>query len=309
METKTKVVTTLAVLSAGFLFAVSESPKTAKAANVDYTYSLGAGEGSSQPTANKTIIAHETGVPNASAQNNAAFEKRTWDSNGAYVAYIVGNANDGTPGHIYQVGQPGYIQWGAGTWANANSPVQIELAETDNYEDFKVNYATYINLIRESANAYGIPLTVDDGNYWGVKSHNWISNNIWGDHTDPYGYLSKMGISPAQFARDVQNGVSANQPTPKPQPSPKPSQPDRQTRGRMTVEDGWFKNGDEQIAVHSNSKVGAPITGYLPAGTSIHYYGYVVDDGYTWIGYTGYNGKRLYCPVRVTGQEAWGTFK
>ncbi|WP_420843010.1 SH3 domain-containing protein [Fructilactobacillus hinvesii] len=76
----------------------------------------------------------------------------------------------------------------------------------------------------------------------------------------------------------------------------------------MTVEDGWFKNGDEQIAVHSNSKVEAPVTGYMPAGMSIHYYVYVVDDVYTWIVYTGYNGQRLYCTVRVTGQAAGGTF-
>ncbi|USS87449.1 N-acetylmuramoyl-L-alanine amidase [Fructilactobacillus hinvesii] len=307
METKTKVVSTLAVLSAGFLFALV--PANTKAATVDYTYSLGTGEGSSQPTTNKTIIAHETGTPNASAQNNAAFEKRTWYSNGAYVAYIVGNANDGTPGHIYQVGQPGYVQWGAGTWANANSPVQIELAETDNYEDFKVNYATYINLIRDSANAYGIPLTVDDGNYWGVKSHNWISNNIWGDHTDPYGYLSKMGITPAQFAHDVENGVSDSTPS-QPVPAPKPSQPSRPSQPRAqsyTSEDGTFVNGDTPINVHSAPNVESSVTGQLPAWYSLVYYGYVVNDGYVWIVYTSYNGTR-YCPVRPVGQAAWGTF-
>ncbi|OJG43649.1 hypothetical protein RV04_GL000645 [Enterococcus hermanniensis] len=31
---------------------------------------------------------------------------------------------------MYQVGEPGYVQYGAGSYANANSPVQIELQAT-----------------------------------------------------------------------------------------------------------------------------------------------------------------------------------
>ncbi|KRN13483.1 N-acetylmuramidase [Fructilactobacillus fructivorans] len=300
----------VAALSAAFLFGANV-PQT-HAANINYQYQLTGNEGSPYRANNKIIVAHETGGE-ASAQNNAAFEKRTWNSNGAYVQYIVGNNNAGQPGNIYQIGQPGYQSWGAGSWANANSPVQIELARTYNAQDFKVNYATYINLLRESAQKYGIPLDTDSAGYVGVKSHNWISQNIWGDHSDPYGYLSQMGVTPSQFAHDIKYGVgNVNTPTyaPAPQRQSKPvQQPQRTTNNGFHSENATFVNGNQPINVHYGPSANATKSGTLPAYASIRYYGYVVQNGYVWVVYTGFNGKTLYCPVRPVGQAAWGTFR
>ncbi|MEE6728368.1 peptidoglycan recognition family protein [Pediococcus pentosaceus] len=189
------------------------------AATVNNDYALSASEGSSLRTSNNVIIAHATGTY-APAVNNAIFEKRTWYSNGAYVQYIVGDG-----GKIYRVGAEGYQAWGAGSWANANAPVQIELAQTYSSSEFKQDYITYVNLLRSSAIKYGIPTDVDSSAWRGVKSHLWITNNVWGDHTDPYGYLASHGITKAQFAHHVKYGFSSsgNNVNPTPTPTPKPT--------------------------------------------------------------------------------------
>ncbi|RBS34608.1 hypothetical protein EB14_00622, partial [Enterococcus faecium] len=74
--------------------------------------------------------------------------------------------------------------------------MQIELQHTYDKETFEKNYKVYVELARDSAMKYGIPLTLDTPyNQPGIKSHLWVTQNIWGDHTDPYGYLSEMGVS------------------------------------------------------------------------------------------------------------------
>lgn len=220
MKLKNKLITGLIASASVFLFAVNAG-KIAKAATVNNDYALSSSEGSSLKTSNNVIIAHATGTY-APAVNNAIFEKRTWYSNSAYVQYIVGDG-----GKIYRVGAEGYQAWGAGSWANANAPVQIELAQTYSSSEFKQDYITYVNLLRSSAIKYGIPTDVDSSAWRGVKSHLWITNNVWGDHTDPYGYLASHGITKAQFAHDVKYGFSSsgNNVNPTPTPTPKPNKP------------------------------------------------------------------------------------
>ena len=183
------------------------------AATVNNDYALSASEGSPLRTNNNVIIAHATAVY-APAKNVATYEKREWYNAGAYVQYIVGDG-----GKIYRVGSEGYQAWGAGSWANANAPVQVELAQTYNQAEFRKDYVAYVNLLRSSAIKYGIPTDVDSSARRGVKSHLWITNNVWGNHTDPYGYLASHGITKAQFAHDVKYGFSLSRssvsPTPK----------------------------------------------------------------------------------------------
>ncbi len=207
-------------IAAAFLFAVNAG-QNAKASTINNDYALSSSEGSSLKTSNNVVIAHATAVY-APAKNVAIFEKRTWYSNGAYVQYIVGDG-----GKIYRIGAEGYQAWGAGSWANANAPVQIELAQTYSGTEFKQDYVAYVNLLRSSAIKYGIPTDVDSSAWQGVKSHLWITNNVWGDHTDPYGYLASHGITKAQFAHDVKYGFSSsgNNVNPTPTPTPKPSNP------------------------------------------------------------------------------------
>lgn len=198
---------------AAALFVGATFASKVSAATVNNDYALSSNQGSSLRTSNNVIIAHATAVY-APAKNVATYEKRTWYSNNAYVQYIVGDS-----GKIYRVGAEGYQAWGAGSWANANAPVQVELAQTYSQAEFRKDYVTYVNLLRSSAIKYGIPTTVDSSAWRGVKSHLWITNNVWGNHTDPYGYLASHGITKAQFAHDVKYGFSLSRssvsPTPK----------------------------------------------------------------------------------------------
>ncbi|MHC5552260.1 peptidoglycan recognition protein family protein [Carnobacterium maltaromaticum] len=181
---------------------------TAKAYTIDTTYQLTLNEGDSRRAVNKFIILHEVGTE-SSAVNNAIYMKRAWSTNGAYTQFIVGDG-----GKVYKVGEDGYVSWGAGSYVNANAPVQIELARTFSAEQFKQDYAAYVNLARDYAIKYGIPLTLDDGNMYtnGIKSHLWVTQNVWGDHTDPYGYLARFGVSKEKLAADLRTGINAEMP-------------------------------------------------------------------------------------------------
>lgn len=170
--------------------------------NVDNTFALGTYEGSSVRTANKFIVLHET--TNIGAKANATFFKNNWNTSKTYVQYVIGDG-----GKIYQVGADGYQAWGAGSYANANSPVQIELARTTDKVTFKKDYATFVNFARAKAQEFGIPTTLD-GSGNGIKTHYWVSQNIWGSHTDPVqSYLEPFwGITQEQLAKDIANGVN-----------------------------------------------------------------------------------------------------
>lgn len=165
-------------------------------------YVLGANEGSSQRTTGKMIVFHSTANIGASAANNAAFEKRTWNSNGAYVHFIAGD------GVVYQVGEPGYVAWGAGQTANAIAPVQIEMEESaDNAKQLRI-YNTVIALIRDMAAKYGVALTFEANSYTGVQTHRHIAKmNGETDHSDPWAPLARIGKSQAQVAADIKNGA------------------------------------------------------------------------------------------------------
>lgn len=181
-----------------------DKKSTSKDYTIDYTHQLSDDEGSDQQTKNNVIIAHATGVY-APAENVAIFEKREWDSSESYVQYIVGDG-----GKVYAVGQEGYVAWSAGEWANENAPVQVELAQTYSDSQFKKDYQTYVNLLRDSAKKWNIPTSLDSSEYRGIKSHVWITNHVWGNHVDPYGYLSTHGISQTQFAHDLQYGFGSS---------------------------------------------------------------------------------------------------
>lgn len=198
-----KKIALLSLLMALFLL-----PTQSFAYTVNHEFNLGPGEGSSQLAQNRYIIVHDTANPNASGRNEATYMKRNWRN--AYTSHIVGD------GIVYQVGEPGYVSYGALN-ANPYAPAQIELQATPDKVLFAKNYAVYIGLIRDLCNQFGIPKTLD--NIYGTngaKSHLWVTNNFGGDHTDPYGYLASMGISKAQFANDIANGLNGqpNKPTP-----------------------------------------------------------------------------------------------
>ena len=171
--------------------------------SIDYRYALPAGEGSDETAANNYLILHEVGTESGAA-TNARYFYDTVDTNEAYVTFVVGDG-----GKVYQVGRPGQVSWGAGRVANHNAPVQIELGRTYNSGQFWQDYVTYVRVARDMAGKYGIPLTLDAGGAGtrGIKSHYWVTKNIWGDHVDPYGYLSRFGVTQAKLAHDLLYGV------------------------------------------------------------------------------------------------------
>jgi N-acetylmuramoyl-L-alanine amidase CwlA len=181
---------------------------------INKDFALGANEGSSQVANRLYIILHDVGAESG-ARANAAYFKNNIAAEVAYTAFVVGDG-----GKVYQVGEPGYVQWGAGTVANANSPIQIELGHTSDPETFKKDYAVYVELARDMATKYGIPTSLDAGGVGtpGIKSHLWVTQHIWGDHTDPYGYLARWGVTKEKLAADLKNGTGsapASTPAPK----------------------------------------------------------------------------------------------
>ncbi|EOA09447.1 peptidoglycan recognition family protein [Pediococcus acidilactici] len=274
----------VAAIVAAFSFAVVGG-QNAKASTIDNSYALNSSQGSSLRTNNNVVIAHATAVY-APARNVAAYEKREWYNAGAYVQYIVGDG-----GKIYRVGAEGYQAWGAGSWANANAPVQVELAQTYNQAEFRKDYVAYVNLLHSSAVKYGIPTDVDSSAWRGVKSHLWVTNNVWGDHTDPYGYLASHGITKAQFAHDVQYGFSSsgNDVSPAPKPTPKPVKPANKKQVDITYAlhqrgGSWYPDV-KNFGSGTNGYAGAPYLAndllYIKVNRgSIKYRVHTIEDGW-----------------------------
>lgn len=307
--TKLKALTGAVATAAVLLFG---AVAPASAYTVDNTYAFGAGEGSSQIANNKYIVLHDVGTESG-ARANANYFKNNWNTAYTYAQYAVGDG-----GQVFKVGEPGYVAWGAGDYANANSPVQIELGHTSNYEQFKQDYAAYVALAHDSAVKFNIPLRFNNATS-GIITHRFVTDNWWGDHTDPVGYLAGWGVSQATLGHDVVTGVSSldggNNVVSNPS-KPSTSTPATDSNsGKMangfTAESGTFVNGDTPIQVRYLAGTDASRAGMLPAGAAINYDSYVNFDGFVWVHYTGYNGRDLYLPTHPSGtaNNVWGIFK
>lgn len=264
MKIKKIFVAVAAVIAIGFtgLFA-RDKAEAASLYTVNNEFNLPAGAGDSRRAQPLYIILHETANPRATGRNEATYMRNNWQN--AYTTDIIGDG-----GIDYRVGQWGYVSWGAGS-ANPYAPVQIELQHTNDPALFKKNYNAYVELARAAAKAYGIPLTLDEGGAGtpGIKSHLWVTQNIWGDHTDPYGYLAKMGVSKQKLANDLKYGVAGDSqdpvaptpnPNPKPNPNPTPTSPYNIA--------AWNKSqvADTTVNIRAAQNTKAKIIGQLKAG-------------------------------------------
>ena len=161
--------------------------------------------------ATKIVVAHESGNPNNTGKdaldNEISFMKRNWRN--AFVSHWVGGG-----GRIVQLAPTGRMQYGAGYYANQISYAHVELARTDDPEQFKKDYAAYVWLLRHLAQEAGIPITLDSSSDRGIKTHKWVTNNLGGTtHVDPYGYLAKFGVSAEQFKKDIEGGEAPEKPS------------------------------------------------------------------------------------------------
>jgi len=208
---------------------------------INKEFVLGNNQGDSRVAQNMYIILHETANPKSTGRNEATYMHNSYQN--AYTQFIVGD------GLVYQVGEPGYVAWGALS-GNPYSPAQIELQHTSDPALFKKNYAIYIELARDMANKYGIPLSLDAGGAGtkGIKTHNWITQNYDGDHVDPYGYLAQMGVSKDKLASDLASGSTGTgggtvvTPPTKPTTPSKPAPSVNVTYSLRNLNGGW--NGD-----------------------------------------------------------------
>lgn len=270
---------------------VNENGETVK---INQDYHLGKNQGDAALAENNILICHSTADPNATAKQVANYEKNTVDNNGAYVHFIV---DDST---VCQVGDLKYVAWGAGYTANHQSPCQIELCEFPNDINRAMQaYRNYVALIRKFATILNIPITLDDSSSRGIKTHSWTSQR-WRetDHTDPYTYFSQIGITKAQFKRDIEQSTGTDVPV----------NPDWNGAGAdpsgiignnqylktdknnipqgFTVHSGTFTNGSVAVNNHEWAPTTAnKSTGALPAYASQKYDSYAKIGKYTWIHY------------------------
>lgn len=152
----------------------------------------------------KYVIAHESGNPNNCGPDALEREIAYMNNNKskAFTSHWVGEG-----GRIVQIAPVNRVQYGCGPKGNPYSYAQVELARTNDKEQFKKDYPAYIWLLRELAKEAGIPVVLD-GSGNGIKSHKWVTNNLGGTtHVDPFAYLASMGISEAQFKLDIKNGI------------------------------------------------------------------------------------------------------
>lgn len=171
-------------------------------------------------TSNEFVIVHESGNPSNtgadSLEREVSYMSRNWTN--AFVTHWVGGG-----GKVIQIAPTGRASWGAGGMANYRSYAQVELSRTKSRATFDKDYPVYVTLLRNLAKEAGIPVKLDAAGK-GIKSHEWVSVNLGGtDHRDPFAYLASWGISKAQFAKDIANGISVDPVKPdKPVTTPKP---------------------------------------------------------------------------------------
>ena len=149
-------------------------------------------------TTGKLIVAHATDTINASAEAEATYFKNNYKKSKTFVHFFVDDTS------VYQSGTPGYKAWGCGN-ANSKAPVQVELCQfTDKARSLKA-YKNFVSFLVTMAKKYGAELTLDSANKTsGIKSHDWCRKNYGGTtHVDPYDWLESLGISKAQFAKDL----------------------------------------------------------------------------------------------------------
>ena len=153
----------------------------------------------------RQVHAHSTGNPNSTAQNEADYHDRRPVESG-FFQYVVG---DGVAIQTAPLNMGAYDVGGG--W-NAETFASVELIESHRtFEEFYADYQIYVNHLRNLADQGGIPKTLDSPALEGIKTHEYCTYNQpnnGSDHTDPYPYLAKWGISRAQFKNDVEQGFT-----------------------------------------------------------------------------------------------------
>lgn len=275
-------------------------PTAVEAYTLNNEFNLESWQGSPNTAKNLFIIIHETANPRSTGRDEAGNMKNNYNGWNPYTTDVVGDG-----GIVYRVGQWGKVSWGAGN-ANRLAPVQIELQHTYDPTLFRKNYIAYVDLIRDAAKTFNIPLTLDEGGAYtpGVKSHAWVANRFQGDHTDPYGYLAEMGISKEQLAHDIKFGVDGSTPDVTP---PAPPAPAPEVNGDFESVSGSY-TFTTTTNIRNGLGVNGEHSGYVyPSGDTVIYDRiYRNVDGYDWLSYVSYSGQRRFVAM-IDGNEPVST--
>ncbi|KJY55459.1 hypothetical protein JF76_10980 [Lactobacillus kullabergensis] len=173
--------------------------------------------------------------------------------------------------------------------------MQIDLCEFSNKTRAKNAYRNYISLIREYAQKYGIPLTLDTNAKRGVKTHNWVTHNLGNtDHSDPYDYLSSIGVSKAQFAHDIANGVGGKALVAK-----KPAK-SASNKSTCVKKSGTFILG-KALKQHTSPHISAPAIAKLPKGSAVKYDAVLQGPKRLWLRQRRANGYGY-----IVGKDKYG---
>lgn len=289
------------VVVTGLVLPVSASAYTIEQDPIQFSYHPGY-------ASNEIIVLHESGNANNvgadSLDREVSYMKRNWQN--AYVSFFVGSG-----GRVKQLAPVGYYQYGAGTTANSKAYAQIELARTNNAETFKKDYAAYVNLTRDLATQAGFTLDLDDSTSYGIKTHLWITQNWWGDHTDPYGYLASWGISKAQLQKDLFTGLAEDGESTADKPATVTQSPKTETSGRIAKTGVFYVNQNLPVSADTDPDDNtSPAVAYYNYGQAIYYDSYIMSNGYAWISYIGASGNRRYVAVGPDDgrtDTTWGT--
>lgn len=153
------------------------------------------------------VHAHSTGNSSSTAQNEADYMNRK-DLNSGFYTHVVGN------GIVIQVAEVNRGAWDVGGYWNNLTYAAVELIESHKTKaEFERDYAIYCELLRDLAKQAGVPVAIDETAVNGIKTHSYCAKNQpnnKSDHIDPLPYLTKWGISLAQFRKDVANAETNN---------------------------------------------------------------------------------------------------
>lgn len=203
------------------------------------------------------IVAHDTANDNSTIDGEVSYMSRNW--NNAFVTHFVGGG-----GRVVQVASVGYVSWGCGGIGNSYAYAQVELCHTSSRTQFNKDYAVYCQLLADLAKQAGIPVTLDTGSRTsdrGIKTHDWITKKLGKtSHTDPYGYLSRWGISKAQFEKDLKAAASGSSGSSSSSSSAS-SKKSIQVGDKVKVVDSIYKDS----AGNGRSKKNGSMTAYVEA--------------------------------------------
>ena len=161
----------------------------------------------------KGITIHSTANIGATSLNHYNYwNSADRQSSVHFIADWIGN-------EIYQFVPENEIAWHTGSWQGNREWLGIEMAETNDKNQFNIVWNKTVWLVADVCIRHG--WNVDD-NVW---SHNGLRSLYAGvNHTDPYGYLQRMGKTWQQLIVAINNEIKRRneqiqQPSP---PSPTP---------------------------------------------------------------------------------------